>query len=464
MTTDTLQFLYVASTAVVVSLAVARPHWLLRPSFAFACTMTIIINFSAAFVFQPDWPDSQVSDSTRLHAIMFPIAICIWIGCTPFLSQTARRLLSECRRSTGETNSDCRIDKFVIGAFSVAIAIIALWYFWSVPLRSTGLWTIFFEPEQAGQAREESLKLLDSKSLKYAYSICTNVIVPTTIFVCLVRISKRKAITSSAILLGVLAVLIFAGISGARMPVAKILLTVAVAIALTSRSRRWLVVLPLSVAGAFCLIAALSFLREGQGATGPTDMFLGIANRAFVMPFETGLLSVDFAGNEGFLDGANVRPFAIITGQEYLALPSEIYQTYYFAEAGGEIESGLAPTCFLFDFQAGFGISLGWWISLAGIASLDFGLLAFRRLKGAALPALLATFLFVAAIDLTGSAYTTQLLTGGIAIIIVLALFLAVISNEDTVSRPTDRPKKHHQPVGWPVAQGQIEDPRRRFE
>lgn len=435
---DTLQTTYVASAATLFLLVITRPHWLLRPSFAFACAMTVIINFSAAFVTKPGWPESSLTQSVRASAILFPIAVVGWIACTPFLSDLAKRLLSSCQNSRIDTGTNRRNDRIVTWVLVAATTSIACWYFATVPLKSTGLWAILFEAEKSMVAREESLKLLDSRLLPYAFFMCINVTVPVTMILYAFRLSYRRAITTSAMLITIIALLLFIGITGARMPIAKACLMLALAFVLTARSRRGLLVLPVSIIGAFAVITTLSLLREGLDSASPfTAMLSGISNRAFVIPFETGLLTTELAGARGFLDGANVRPFALLTGQDHVSLASEVYYIMYPSHLNNGIDSGLAPTSFLFDFQAGFGIWTGWWISLVAIGALDFGLLALQRLKGRLLPALLAPFLFIVALDLTGSAYTTQLLTGGIGLIIVFAITLPILLKQPALEEPS---------------------------
>ncbi len=86
------QTLFLASIALLAVLAIARPHWLLRPFFAFACLMSIVINPAAAFVMKPGYPDSPLFDSLRLSSVIFPLGVVVWVACTPFLSTIARRI------------------------------------------------------------------------------------------------------------------------------------------------------------------------------------------------------------------------------------------------------------------------------------------------------------------------------------------------------------------------------------
>jgi hypothetical protein len=294
-------------------------------------------------------------------------------------------------------------------------------------VESTGLWAILFDTGTATQARENSLKLLDSASLKYAFSIGTGVIAPITLVLLTFRMTYRRAFSSTGAMIAIIGLLALIGITGARMPIGRAMLAIAIAVALTTRTRSRLLVLPAGVMGALAIAASLTLLRSGKGLLeAGVTLVQGISNRVFALPFETGLRSVEFAAERGFLDGANVRPFAILTGQEHVKLSREVYHAFYFGRGGAAIESGSANTCFLFDFQAAFGIWPGWWIALVAIGMLDFGLLAFRGLRGTMLPALLAVFLLTV-LKLLSSAFTTTLLTGGIGLIIAFAVVLPLL-------------------------------------
>lgn len=94
---ESTQTLFLASIAILAVLAIARPHWLLRPSFAFACLMSIVINPAAAFAMKPGYPDSPLFDSLRLSSVIFPLGVVVWVACTPFLSAIAQRIGVSCR-------------------------------------------------------------------------------------------------------------------------------------------------------------------------------------------------------------------------------------------------------------------------------------------------------------------------------------------------------------------------------
>jgi hypothetical protein len=424
---ESIQSIFVASAVLMAMLAIARPHWLLRPSFAFACVMTIVINPAAAFVMKDGYPDSPLFDSFRLSSVVFPLGIVAWTACTPFLSDVARNLRISCRDAGLVRAGAERSDRIIMWTGIAACGLLTVWYLSVVPIRSTGMWSIIFSNGNATLAREESLKLLDSVALKYAYSFGTTVLAVTTLILLALQVTYRRALSSAAILISIIGLLTLIGITGARMPMAKAILAVAIAYALTARTRSQLLVLPAGLAGAIAIVTSLTLWRSGKELFDASiSMSQGIIDRAFVLPFETGLHTVQFAADRGFLAGANIRPYAAITGQPHIVLPSEVYHAFYFFPSQGSIESGSANTCFFFDFQAGFGIWPGWLIALMAIGMVDFSLLAFPRVRGRLRPALLAVLL-MGVFSLASSAFSTALLTGGIGLTVAIAIWWPIL-------------------------------------
>ena len=439
LNTESTQTLFLASIALLAVLAIARPHWILRPSFAFACLMSIVINPAAAFVMKPGYPDSPLFDSLRLSSVIFPLGVVVWVACTPFLSTIARRIGVSCRDGSlesGVLDRDARITVWI----GVAVCgLLSAWYFTAVSFSSTGLWAVIFAAEKATVAREESLKLLDSVALKYAFSLGTTVVAMTTLILLTMRITYRRSLSSAVILIIIIGLLALIGITGARMPIAKAILAVAITYSLTARKRSQLLALPVGLAGAISVLVAITLWRSGKGVLDAgIGMSQGILDRAFVLPFETGLRTVQFAAERGFLDGANIRPYAMISDQRHIALPSEVYHAFYYFPSQGPIESGSANTCFLFDFQAGFGIWQGWLIALISLGMLDFILLAILRVRGWLRPALLSV-LMLGILGLASSAFTTALLTGGIGLVAGIAVIapMAIRKPRSGASRAT---------------------------
>ena len=447
MNPTTIQTAFGCTSVLIVIVAISRPHLLLRPSFAFACLQSAIISPAAAFImessyvhspdFDASYPDSPLFDTFRFLTVLFPLAVVAWVAVTPRLSETARTLWQSCQNSRLNVEPRPKIERILLWTCLLICGIVGAWYFATVSLKSTGLVALLSKSELANQRREESLAMLDSTLLRYVYSMTRAVIVPLAITLMILQGGRWRPLPILAKTIVCILLTIFVGITGARMPVAYVVITVTLAIVLVSSARRSMAIASLALLGIVIILGTATFLRSEHGFQGlmksGTLMAQGLHHRIFVMPFETGLRSVQFASEQGFLGGANIRPYALLTGVPYVNLPSEVYSGYYYPyfiqhyPPDKVITSGTANTCFLFDFQAAMGLWWGWGLGLAAIGSLDFALLAFRRLRGIVLPAILAVFLPISTLKLLSSGYTTQLVTGGIALTILIALLASLL-------------------------------------
>ena len=112
---------------------------------------------------------------------------------------------------------------------------------------------------------------------------------------------------------------------------------------------------------------------------------------------------------------STIRPLAWIAGVDYVNLPNMVARE--FLAHGDTLMSN--NTCFLYDFQAAFGIYVGWLVAIICLVTIDFGLFAFRRLGSKRLCAFLAAFL-ASSFSLLSSAYSVSLVTHGILLSTIL--------------------------------------------
>ena len=175
-------------------------------------------------------------------------------------------------------------------------------------------------------------------------------------------------------------------------------------------------------------------LREGYGlqlSQGAANRYLGgVFNRIFIVPFQTGIWTNMYSAEHGLLGISNIRPLTLLVGSKFVNLPNVVGITY--------TSSGLASvscnTSFIFDYQASFGIFVGWCLSGFLLASLDFFILAFRGLNGGLLVACVAAFL-ASALSLLSSAFTTCLVTHGIAIVALLSMLFRHFWHSEFIHR-----------------------------
>jgi hypothetical protein len=220
-------------------------------------------------------------------------------------------------------------------------------------------------------------------------------------------------------------------LTGARTPAGLLMVMLSLVYIMKKGFKKGLIVLVSAVTGAVVVATIMTIFREGASSRLSLQLFWdylssGLFVRVFVTPFETGVMTNLYAQENGLLGISNIRPLAILFGQQFVHLPNVIGLSYMHTK----IISVSANTCFLFDYQASFGVIPGWYVSLVLLAILDFLLLCYRNLKGRILIIFMAALL-TSSMFLISSAYTTCLITHGILIIPLMGLLLG------------DRIKKH---------------------
>lgn len=298
-------------------------------------------------------------------------------------------------------------------------------YLMVVPLTSTGLYVILTHPALAATAREDSLKLISSAPLRYAYQIMANAAAPL-LAVNLALGGFRAARARKLIWTLVNAALFFmlaliASLPGNRGTAAKLLLVVALAQFLL----RGLPFRPFAaLAGITAILTPavlITVLREGKEFSGGlffSYLTEGIFNRVFVVPVNVGTFYIHYAQVYGPFGIAGVNRLASVLGVDPIRAANVIGNLYTYSG----IESVSANAGFLFTYYGYFGI-LSLPLSLAGLWLLDIALPIYLRLdRRVLLPTVAAASM--ASLAFISSEYTTVLVTHGFAIILVLGLLL----------------------------------------
>lgn len=388
----------------------------------FAFIMTIILNIAAAFLDPEIHIDYSKIRELRLLSILFPLGVIIWVMLTPGISNVACALLKRCKDSEhgiGLNNSNH--GRLLIFFGIISLVILSL-YLSEVSIWNTGLVVILFGSSQLdpSMARELSLKLINNSVLTYSYSLYTSVLAPLQGAIA-VLVTPRSWRLRVAIYCYCLILLVTVGLTGARWQPGYFILVIAIAFFLRRSSVKLLGVLVVGIGFVVSFAAALSILREGRlhdfspGLLGEY-MWIIISHRIVGLPFETGVWTNLYMDRYQLPLGSTIRPLAWILGTDYINLPNLVGLEFY-PGAGATISCG---TCFVYDFQAAFGLYVGWLIAILYLIILDVGLLAFRRLDPIPLCAFLAVFM-ASTIALSSSAYTVSLVTHGMLLVIFLA-------------------------------------------
>lgn len=412
--------LYIFIFIFFIGFLIARPHEIIRPSIWVTLSIIVQIGGAAAFSGFDHFGLFQNAQVFASLTILFPLLVLSWALVTPAYSMTAKDLFRRCRATNSYVSPlrhDERLALLFIGTLSICILI---YYFFRVPLMSTGLATIIIDPARAAIAREESLKLLEAP-LRYSYSFHRAIFAP--IVLAILTVWKPAGVWTN-ISRGFLLIILILSVmlSGSRSTAGNMVLIMSFVYLLKKGLFRGGIMV---LAAAFCavlIITLITIARMGaDSAFSMAEIFRllagGVAQRVFLVPYETGVWTNLFAQDNGLLGVSNIRPLAALADVQFIDLPNVVGLTYVV----NPLDSVSANTCFLFDYQASFGLINGWILSLILLCSLDSCLYAFRPLKGRLLPAIIACFM-LALRALSSAAFTTSLLSHGILVFVLIAV------------------------------------------
>lgn len=287
-----------------------------------------------------------------------------------------------------------------------------------VPFESTGLYAIFTNPLFAAEARERSLKLLDSQALKYAYSLMVSSMAPllaAMLSILFMRDMAKKYFLKVPIYAFFFLFLAFAvSMTGARIAVVNLLIVMAIALFFRKG-------LPFKPVKFFLLLlilllppTILSILREGK-VVGLETIFeyLGyLARRTFLLTMDVGSWYVHYSQVHGAFGIISIPKLAVILGVDPINTPNLIGLTYMDTT----VKSVSAVAGYLFTYYSYFGIA-ALFLSLLGLWFLDVAILIYERLSSVLLlPCIAAVSLSI--LSFISSDYTTVWLTHGFGVIL----------------------------------------------
>lgn len=338
--------------------------------------------------------------------------------------------------------------KVVVMLWAITFFIIFL-YFINVPIKSTGIYAVIFDPFNSAQAREESLKLLNNAFIRYSYLFFISVVAPLLSIIITYQFINHKNmryLLTYIIQLALLIVLV--SISGARGPAASLILVIILAVFLKhgfNVKLHWIV---LGIILVLMFPAIFSILREGRELSlllVYNYMKGSMVNRAFYIPMEVGLYHVHYAQTQGLSYIAAIPKLANIFGIDPINLSNIIYLKY----SGYTLSSGFANTSYVFSYYAMFGIA-SWPVSVLLLWSLDISLVMLNRLNiNVLLPVVTCMMLISKAF--TASDFTTTLITHGFIFLIVIALFLNWYQKTRFIISGTRRKEQREQNLSYDI-------------
>ncbi len=423
-----LMLAYLFSILAAGVLVLAHPYVIVRPSVWFCLLMILRINGAAAFGPEEIFCGYQELWTLRLLSICFPLAIMVWVVCTPGLNSAAQNLYRKCRATAILPAASVygAPERRALLVFGVAVVITLAAYLTTVRITKTGLWATLFHPATYTMAREESLKLVASPFVRYMYNWHCVLFAPIVIGLLASggrwRLNVATICRGSIILMLILSVML----TGARAPGAVLFMLLAILYMLRKGVIKGGIVVFLTACCAIFLAMLLTFMRAGRldelsPESATKALSGGLFGRVFVSPFRTGVWTNLYAQEHGLLGVSNIRPLALLCGTKYVNLANRVALAYI----PGVVRSCHSNTCFLFAFQASFGLLPGFVVALVGLCCLDFLLFGFKRLNGSLLVVMLASFM-VALLSLNSGAFTVCLNTHGLLWIPVLAWMFAL--------------------------------------
>ena len=281
----------------------------------------------------------------------------------------------------------------LLGVLGVLGAII-LWYLLNVPLQSTGLYGVLFDPEHSAQLREESLKLLGNPALQYAYLIGFSALSPLAFTLLLARTDEWAGAGRWKLVLPVLVFLAFyLLLTGARVGLVN--LAVAGGGYAFLHKRMTFGIKPLLLGGAILFAAPMliSFLRE-QGRNEATVLAYveAVGERIFLLPMLISGWFVEYADTRG-LAGL----LAALGLGEKINWSNLIALEFIGRREAVTIETVTTPTAFMFSNYLYFG-----WFGLVpswiALCLIDLPVDWARRADPALRMPLLATLMYFSVI------------------------------------------------------------------
>jgi hypothetical protein len=409
--------LAVFSTLVFASLAALKPHLAIRPSFFVGGLMVLLLCWPAVFVDDVaqvaymkavNYRGFSRIDELRFLIAVFPVFILAWLGLSPGLNRRARRLYQD-GRELGLRGLFSRRSYAVWFVLTAMLAAYLAWFFSVRPLWETGLWALIFDPENYGQARQTSGSELSSLGLKYVQAIMQSAILPALfILTWQMRLPGWKRWPKYSFLL---LVLLAVSLTGARSIAVMVIFAAAMAYLLLRGPGKGLVTLALAAAVGVFIITVIS--NRIDVVDFASNLKHVVQSRLISTPFTTGPMALHYAEKQfpGGLDGANIRPWRLLTGGRHVNLPNGAFNHYF---PWSPFKSGSLNTCFVFDYQAGLGLYPGWLLALAAICLLDFLILVFSAGPPSPVRIAFQGVFYIGLCAMISSAFTTALLTHGL--------------------------------------------------
>lgn len=342
-----LAFVLILLVLVLFAWAWARRRAVFLYPSTWILLLSTLLYMLPALLFSEEIADmSPYADTALLYCSVFVAG-----GLLLKLAVREPLVLSRVLESPAKRRSSSIIGYALLGVLGV-LGVITLWYLLNVPLQSTGLYGVLFDPEHSAQLREESLKLLDNAALRYAYLIGFSALSPLAFTLLLARAGE---LTGSGRWMLVLPVLVFLAfyllLTGARVGLVNLAVAGVMYAFLHNRMTFGLKSLLLAGAILFAVPMLMSFLREqGRNEATVLEYLDAVGERIFLLPMLISGWFVEYADTRG-----PAGLLAAIGLGENINWSNLIALEFLDRKEAVTIESVTTPTAFMFSNYLYFG-------------------------------------------------------------------------------------------------------------
>ena len=332
----------------------------------------ISISGAAAFYYNPNIQYIYHNETAvRVIALIYPLFLMIWVILVPL---PPLKYLTVHNISYYQNKS---IQSLIIAVSFLFIIVSLVALFSVVPFHKTGLYANLFNPSNALVYRENTFKLLPNANVKRLLSHAHTIFIPFAFGIAFLKFRDSKKAANRLPLIAIMIIALFcAGINGARGPIGYLLLLIGILYMLEVGTFRGIVVLFVLVLIALMIAFLFTAMRRGELQTAGLDRMFTFAfrilRRAFLSPFETGLLHNEYAAFNGtWGPGVIGFPFKNHLLEEHVNYYRIVGSWYNNTILGINSETTNLNTSFIFSQQAIWGIGAGTIISYILIVLSD---------------------------------------------------------------------------------------------
>ena len=413
------------NTILVLKYFLYSPGSLIRPSVIFF--ISHFLQLQVGLVFSPAKLTSlEIKIETVTLVLLFGPLLIVTISNLIFdrsyYYHKKRILFVRHFRSTNlDRGKHLTLDQFWYFFLSIYMIFCVL-YLITVGWQNTGLYGLISMSADAGFMREAGMKSMSNPIISYGFTISIKFLAPALVIILVLK-SCYGALTTSKLVILMLAIALPASIFGSRGASAMIILTGVYLFIYFLGFKGRLRFMPVVLVLVLSLPLILMFLKmqatSGQAEALPI-VFLNLFDRIVYRSLTAELWQLSYVGDFGFFGISGIPKIATIFG----IAPIDIFNTVgvYFRPSSPEIS---ATTSFLTANYALFGV-IGILVSLFQLLFLDFlSALTFKLKPVYAI--LLSGMLILPSFSLAFSAFETLFISRGVLIVMLLYIIIILL-------------------------------------